>query len=280
MIVNKLSKLENLIRRGEWQPEKGIKLWGGADVIVKFKRTDELTAWESDNHLVVDAEELKQGGKVLVISKHARHISALFYALKDIFNDYIDFANKYAFYGRLGKRTKEYIAANDNLDVLLEIIDEAKLMAYEFEGKLYFAYGSNMDESQMAHRCPTAKLVGKARLNGYKFIINSRGVASIIKNADNFVEGIMWSVFPEDEKALDRYEGISSNFYFKTEITVESLQTGEQSATIVYIASDNSFGLPRPGYQEKIIRAAEEFKFNTKYSVELRAWLKVNGATT
>lgn len=40
MIINELDKLENSIRRGEWQPEKGIRLWGGADVIVKFKRTE------------------------------------------------------------------------------------------------------------------------------------------------------------------------------------------------------------------------------------------------
>lgn len=273
MIINELNKLENLIRSGEWQPKKGTRLWGGADVIVKFKRTEELTAWKADNNLSVDADGLKQSSKVLIISKHARHISALFYALKEIFNDYIDFANKYTFYERLGSQAKAYIDKKDDQGVLQEIIAEAKLMANEFEGKLYFAYGSNMDESQMAHRCPTAKPVGKARLSGYKFIINERGVASIVRNADSYVDGILWSVFSGDEKALDYYEGIASNFYFKTEITAENIQTGEQCSAMVYIASDDSLGQPYPGYLEKIIKAADRFKFDSNYKMELIGWL-------
>lgn len=273
MIINELNKLENCIRRREWQPEKGIRLWGCADIIVKFKRTEKLTAWESDSNLFIDADGLKQSSKVLIISKHARHISALFYAMKEIFNDYIDFANKYTFYGRLGKRAKAYIDKKDDQGVLLEIIAEAKLMANEFEGKLYFAYGSNMDKSQMAHRCPTAKLVGQARLNSYRFIINDRGVATIIRNDDSFVDGILWSVFPVDEEALDHYEGISSNFYYKTVITAENLQTGEQCSAMVYIASDDSLGQPYPGYLERIIKAADRFKFYSNYRMELIGWL-------
>jgi hypothetical protein len=273
MIINELNKLENSIRKGAWQPKKGTRLWGGADVIVQFKGTDEVNAWESDNNLSIETDGLRQSSKIIVISKHARHISALFYTLKEIFNDNINFANKYVFYGRLGIRAKAYIDKQDDQGVLLEIIAEAKLMANEVEGRLYFAYGSNMDESQMAHRCPTAQLVGKARLSGYKFIINDRGVASIIRSADNFVDGILWSVFPDDEEALDRYEGISSNVYFKTEITAESSQTGGQSSAMAYIASDDSLGHPYPGYLEKILKAAERFKFDSNYRMELIEWL-------
>jgi gamma-glutamylcyclotransferase (GGCT)/AIG2-like uncharacterized protein YtfP len=272
MIINELNKLENRIRGGEWQPESDTMLWSGADVIVSYERTDELTAWESDSHLVFDASGLQQSNKVLVISEQAMHISALIFALKDIFVDYIDGANKYEFYGRLGKRAKACIATGDNLDVLLGMIDEARLMAHGVEGIMYFAYGSNMDESQMANRCPNARLVGRARLNGYRFIINHRGVASIVKSDKSFVDGILWSVFPDDVKALDRYEGIAYNFYFKTEITVESPQTGEQGSAIVYIASDNSFGRPRPGYLEKIVSSAERFEFHADYCAELKRW--------
>lgn len=101
MITNELNKLDNLLRNGEWQPKKGTRLWSGADVIVSGKRTNELTAWESDEHLVVDADGMKQDIRVLIVSKQARHISGLFYDLQCIFNAYIDFSNKYTFYGRL-----------------------------------------------------------------------------------------------------------------------------------------------------------------------------------
>ena len=36
--------------------------------------------------------------------------------------------------------------------------------------KLYIAYGSNMDEEQMAFRCPTATLVGTAIVEGYELM--------------------------------------------------------------------------------------------------------------
>lgn len=276
MIVNELKKLENRIRSGEWQPENGrCRLWSGADVIIAFKLTDDLRAWKSDNHLVNNYDGIHTSSKVLVISKHARQISALFYSLKEIFRNYIDFANKFTFYRRLGKRANKYTAKSDDLNgVLLEIIDEAMLIAHEFEGRLYFAYGSNMDENQMANRCSTAKLIGKARLNSYKFIINARGVASIIKSDNSFVEGILWSVFPKDEEALDQYEGISSNYYHKAKIVAKMLPTGEEVPAIVYIASNNTFGEPRPGYLEKIISAANKFKFDQEYIAELESWIK------
>lgn len=46
--------------------------------------------------------------------------------------------------------------------------------------RLYFAYGSNMDEAaQMAERCPGAEVIGLATLPGYRFVINQRGVATL-----------------------------------------------------------------------------------------------------
>jgi len=32
---------------------------------------------------------------------------------------------------------------------------------------LYLAYGSNMNQAQMAFRCPTAEVVGTSELKGY-----------------------------------------------------------------------------------------------------------------
>ena len=36
--------------------------------------------------------------------------------------------------------------------------------------KRYIAYGSNMDEGQMAHRCPTARLLGQTEVEGYRLL--------------------------------------------------------------------------------------------------------------
>lgn len=277
MIINELRNLESLIKKGEWKSKADTQLWGGADVIISDKRTDELMAWELDNQPVIDGNELKQATRTLVISKNAKHISDLFYKLKDIFHEHIDFANKYAFYGRLAKRAKFYIERKDDLGVLLEIIEEALLMANEkinLNNRLYFAYGSNMDEEQMTKRCPEAELIGKGRLYEYHFIINSRGVASIVNKRGSFIEGLLWRITSGDEKALDYYEGVSSNFYVKKEITVDSHQNDETYSALTYIASESSIGQPRSGYLERIITAAEKHEFDSKYLVELKKWFR------
>ena len=45
---------------------------------------------------------------------------------------------------------------------------------------IYFAYGSNMNRCQMMQRCPGAKPFALGRLLDYQFIINTRGVASVV----------------------------------------------------------------------------------------------------
>ena len=45
------------------------------------------------------------------------------------------------------------------------------------EGKLYFAYGSNINLDQMAQRCPDAQVVGPVTLENYELLFrgNLRG---------------------------------------------------------------------------------------------------------
>ena len=79
-------------------------------------------------------------------------------------------------------------------------------------GKLYFAYGSNINMEQMAYRCPDAQVVGPAFLPNYvlRFRGNNsgRGVATIVRCQDTGVWGILWRVTPQCELALDKYEGV------------------------------------------------------------------------
>ena len=70
---------------------------------------------------------------------------------------------------------------------------------------IYFAYGSNLNLDQMAHRCPTAKVVGAGMLNGYKLIFNR--VASIELDASQSVPVGIWEIGEYCEASLDLYEG-------------------------------------------------------------------------
>ncbi|KAM3501206.1 hypothetical protein MY10362_005731 [Beauveria mimosiformis] len=78
---------------------------------------------------------------------------------------------------------------------------------------LYFAYGSNIHVSQMAERCPRSLFVGAAALPSHRWQINERGVANVVPSPNRHVEGLVYLVDGEDEKALDRSEGVSKKLY-------------------------------------------------------------------
>jgi len=137
--------------------------------------------------------------------------------------------------------------------------------------RYYFAYGSNMNESQMAWRCCSAQKVSSATIRGWKFHINSRGVATVIPEEEGIVYGILWVLAEEDEQALDTYEGVQSGFYYKKEFEVQT-DDGRSCAALVYVASDSQRGVPRDGYMAGIVEAAIENGFPSWYVEELQEW--------
>ena len=81
----------------------------------------------------------------------------------------------------------------------------------------YLAYGSNLSVAQMAHRCPDAKVVGKAMLKGYRLVF--RTYATIEKHKGSKTPVLVWDISEQDEKRLDRYEGYPQS-YIKEELEV------------------------------------------------------------
>lgn len=141
--------------------------------------------------------------------------------------------------------------------------------------RLYFAYGSNMNEAQMALRCPDSKIVGIARLENYRFLINERGVASIAESQGKVVYGLLWSISESDEKQLDRYEGVGKGFYRKSTLSV-AVQENQAVDALVYVASSNEPGKPRPGYMERILRGATSHNIPIANIEELKSWLETD----
>lgn len=88
------------------------------------------------------------------------------------------------------------------------------------DGTLYFAYGSNLHLTQMANRCPASIFKGKGVLSGYRWQINERGYANVVKSSGESVEGLVYLVNREDERSLDRFEGVAGGFYQKHLLTV------------------------------------------------------------
>lgn len=126
------------------------------------------------------------------------------------------------------------------------------------EKKRYIAYGSNINLEQMAWRCPTAKTIGTAILEGYELLFrggNGGAVATIEKKEDGAVPVLVWELEPRDEAALDSYEGWPT-FYRKE--TVKVRIGNEWTDVMVYIMNDGrQLGKPGNRYYD-IIRDGYE----------------------
>ena len=58
------------------------------------------------------------------------------------------------------------------------------------DGKLYFAYGSNINLEQMAYRCPDASVVGPVTLEGWELLFRRGGFATIAPKEGEQVTGL------------------------------------------------------------------------------------------
>lgn len=137
---------------------------------------------------------------------------------------------------------------------------------------LYFAFGSNIVPAQMAKRCPGSAALGRADLADHRFRIGRRGYGTVVPETAAVVVGILWELRPEDEAALDVYEGVRHGLYRKVRRTVR-LVSGELREAYVYVAADPEPGKAVAGYMERIVAAAEAHGFPEAYLEELRGWL-------
>ena len=145
--------------------------------------------------------------------------------------------------------------------------------AYAAVAILYFAYGSNMDLVQMSNRCERAATVSTAQLPSHRFIINSRGVATVVPDRASTVRGLLWRLSEEDQRSLDRHEGVVQGLYRKAFMKV-NVSSGRKVRALVYVATDSTPGEARPGYMEKIVSAAEECGLPQTYIDQLKPWLR------
>lgn len=123
----------------------------------------------------------------------------------------------------------------------------------------------------MEYRCSNAIRLGVGHLQGWRFLIMSRGYATIVPEPGSVVWGVLWDLREEDIASLDRYEGVHRGFYYKEMMSISDSAGGEKDA-LVYIASDTEPGMPGRDYIERIIAAAEVAGFPEGYLAELEVW--------
>lgn len=141
----------------------------------------------------------------------------------------------------------------------------------------YFAYGANLDETEMTRRCPGARSAGVARLPGWRFLTNRRGYGTIVPAPGGVVYGLLWRVKTTDVAALDDYEGLPEGLYHRAPIEVFGL-AGLICPAWAYFAEDSQLGPPQPGYLKQVSAAAERLGLPAEYVAGLRAGLAGGGA--
>ncbi|WAA08953.1 gamma-glutamylcyclotransferase family protein [Fervidibacillus albus] len=143
----------------------------------------------------------------------------------------------------------------DYRDDWQQIVDDLKLTT-----RLYIAYGSNMDQSQMLKRCPNAKRIGKTYLKDWELTIPF--YANIEKKKGKQTPAFVWEINESDENNLNIYEGYP-RCYDKTNIVINV--EGKTVSAMAYVMTEqykNKDKQPRDGYIEQILRGYREAGFD------------------
>lgn len=116
--------------------------------------------------------------------------------------------------------------------------------------KLYFGYGANTNKEAMAVRCPDAEALGIVSINDHRLVF--RGVADVEPFKGSRVCGALWEITPEDEAALDHFEGFP-NLYIKTSFPL--VWEGVKRHVMLYImrTGRREYALPS-GFYEQTLR--------------------------
>ena len=138
----------------------------------------------------------------------------------------------------------------------------------------YFAYGSNLDLSQMKRRCPSSKLISKGSLSGYRLTFNKfssgwgGGVADVIQDQGSKVWGLIFELSDTDLERLDRYEGYHkdwTNLYERWKAVIDT-PNGQICDVWVYtVVEKQKFVKPTPEYLQIIKDAAVKWNFPKAY---------------
>jgi gamma-glutamylcyclotransferase (GGCT)/AIG2-like uncharacterized protein YtfP len=137
--------------------------------------------------------------------------------------------------------------------------------------RLYFAYGSNMDRAHMAKLCRGAEALGVASAENQLYYIAACGYASMTPRRNARTYGVLWKIGAQHISQLDEYESVKTGLYASAAIPVR--HDGKLLRASIYYALEAKPGFPKPGYQEKVIAAAQSWEFPAEYLAHLGKFL-------
>jgi gamma-glutamylcyclotransferase (GGCT)/AIG2-like uncharacterized protein YtfP len=152
----------------------------------------------------------------------------------------------------------------------------------------YFAYGSNLDWSQMKSRCPSATCIGIARLPDYRLAFTRKsvkrgcGVADVVRSAGHSVWGVVFDISAPHVATLDQSEGYREgrqrNSYWRRKCVV--LLDGDKKRPVAvetyFAEAEANPPLPNQAYKDLIVSGARHWRLPDDYLAQLEA-VKVSG---
>lgn len=141
--------------------------------------------------------------------------------------------------------------------------------------RYYIAYGSNLNVEQMHYRCPDARIIGTATLDGWTLLFKGSKTGSYLTIEQKEGESVpvaVWEVSPTDEANLDRYEGFP-HFYYKKEmdIHIKGIKTGiirKRRAFVYIMHEERPFGQPTRAYLNACAKGYYFFGFDTSRLIQ------------
>lgn len=132
---------------------------------------------------------------------------------------------------------------------------------------LYFAYGANMDVATMAVRCPASRPLGTARLARHRVAIMREGYATVTRDPQGVVHGVLWDLAIADVPTLDKYEEVAHGLYAK--ITQSVLTPAGARRALIYVGANAGPGRPKSGYLEAILASAQAWDLPAAYRSQI-----------
>ncbi len=123
----------------------------------------------------------------------------------------------------------------------------------------YIAYGSNMIEEQMAHRCPGAKLIGTGYLPNHRLEFYLHATVERTRSHGAKVPVAVWEITDADERSLDRYEGFPI-YYIKAQRKVKMMD-GSELWGMIYLMNYLRISPPTSEYYDGIETAYMKLGF-------------------
>lgn len=91
----------------------------------------------------------------------------------------------------------------------------------------------------MERRCPDNKLIGLGILRGWKWFVNTRGWANVVRSQVDCVYGLVYEISPSDEEKLDKYECVHEGIYTRETVEIELQSTDKEVVGCSIYIDDN-----------------------------------------